>query len=355
LNEAIRLFEQAGMQKGIGAALHELASIESAQGNPSEARRLLQRSLAIDESLGDQRGSAASLHQLAIIEMQAGIRDEARRLWEQSIRIKESIGDVAGSARTKSMLAQLEAMEGRFERAIELASQAVRELEQLGYAWAEQAHGVLRSIEQYVARGGSPGGPASSYLARLNATLTDWKSLSPAEQGERLARATETPADPAEAVLAWLAQSVVCWQQGDVPGCEAGLAQAQTLARASQDAELLALVASLFDQLAKARSGRSTTGSELGAAIKLLQEGNFSAAEPLLVQALAQARVANDPRRVATCQFYLGQVALVLERPAEAVTALREALELATLAGETELIQAVQQALTIATRAAGGG
>ena len=119
-----------------------------------EARRLLQRSLAINESLGNQRGLAASLHELANIEFQAENRDEARRLWERSIRMNESICNVAGAAATKSMLAQLEAIEGRFERAIELASQAVLELEQLGYAQAEQARGVLRGIEQFVAKGG---------------------------------------------------------------------------------------------------------------------------------------------------------------------------------------------------------
>jgi tetratricopeptide (TPR) repeat protein len=43
LHEALRLFEEAGTRKGVSATLHELAMIESAQGNPSEARRLLQR------------------------------------------------------------------------------------------------------------------------------------------------------------------------------------------------------------------------------------------------------------------------------------------------------------------------
>lgn len=85
----------------------------------------------------------------------AGNREEARNHWERSIRMTESMGDVAGAAVTKSNLAQLEAMEGRFERAIELASQAVGELEQLGYAQAEKARGILRSIEQFAAQGGA--------------------------------------------------------------------------------------------------------------------------------------------------------------------------------------------------------
>ena len=89
----------------------------------------------------------------------------------------------------------------------------------------------------------------------------------------------------------------------------------------------------------------------MAAALKLLEDGDIAAAEPLLAQALAQARTAGDPLAVATCQFYLGQVALMLDRPADAVAAAREALELATQIGNTDLIHAAQQILTVATRA----
>ena len=51
-------------------------------------------------------------------------------------------------------LAQLEAVEGHRERALELAREAVRQLEVLGYAQAEQARGILRSIEQFLANDG---------------------------------------------------------------------------------------------------------------------------------------------------------------------------------------------------------
>ncbi len=386
LNEALRLFEQAGFQKGIGAALHELARIESAQGNPSEARRLLQRSLAIKESLGDQRelaaslhelailesaqgnpsearrllqrslaileslgdqrGLSASLHQLAMLDAQTGNRDEARRLWERSIGINQGIGEVAGVATTKSMLAQLEAMDGRIEQAMELASQAVRDLEQLGYAQAEDARAILRSIEQFAAQGGQSGGAAGN-AARLNETLSIWKSLAPAERSERLAGLTDPSA---EAVLAWLAHGLVCWQERDVTGCEAALARAHTLAVAAQDDELIALVAGLMEQLEAAKSAGPPADSELVAALKLLEQDKVEEALPLLEKCLADARAADEPLAVATCQFYLGHALLQVDRPAEAVTSLREALELATQAGETELIKAVQQVLTIATR-----
>ena len=52
------------------------------------------------------------------------------------------------------MLAQLQAREGRLDKAIAMASQAVRELETRGYAQAEQARGILRSIEKRAASRG---------------------------------------------------------------------------------------------------------------------------------------------------------------------------------------------------------
>ena len=78
----------------------QLAIIESAQGNPAEARRLLQQSLAIEERLGDLHGQSASLHVLAIIESAQGNPAEARRLWERSIAFQDRIGDVEGRATT---------------------------------------------------------------------------------------------------------------------------------------------------------------------------------------------------------------------------------------------------------------
>jgi tetratricopeptide (TPR) repeat protein len=355
LQRSLAILESLGDQRGLAASLHQLASIESAQGNPSEARRLLLRSLAILESLGDQRGLAASLHQLATIEITAGDRNAARQLWDRSIRIEESIGNVAGVAVTRGMLAQLDAVEGRFERAIELATDAVRQLEQLGYAQAEQARGVLRNIEEFAAQRGASGSPASSLSARLHQTIAAWQSLSPAEQADRLASSNGTAADPVEVVLSWLAHSAVCWQRKNVAGCDAALTQAQMRADASGDAELLALVDALRKQRAAASpSGDAGLGEKLGSALKFLEQGNLPAAVPLLEQALAAARAAAEPLAVATCQFYLGQVRLMSGRAADAVPALRESLELATQAGESGLIRAVQEVLTVAIRAGKG-
>ncbi len=47
LQQSLAIQERLGELNGQSASLHELAIIESEQGNPGEARRLLQQSLAI--------------------------------------------------------------------------------------------------------------------------------------------------------------------------------------------------------------------------------------------------------------------------------------------------------------------
>jgi tetratricopeptide (TPR) repeat protein len=304
--------------------------------------------MGITESLGDQRGLAASLHQLAMLDAGAGDRDAARQLWERSIGINESIGYVAGAAQTRIMLAQLEALDGRFDRAIELATTAVRELERLGYAAAEQARGHLRNIEAFAAQRGARQRAVTSLLDRLNQHIAAWQSLSGDQRAERLA-ALET-SEPVEAVLGWLAHGAVCWQQGDVPGCDAALDTARTIAQTCGDGELLGLVDALGEQLASAPSAEDSGPDVLTTALKLWEQGDTAGATELLEQVSALARAAGDRLAEATCQFYLGQAYLLSDRAAEAVVALREALELATEAGEPELIRAAQQVLTIAVQ-----
>ena len=143
---SLRIFEGLGDLQGQAAALHELALIESAQGNLAEARWLLQRSQTIREAFGDVQGQAASLHEMAIIEQAEGNPAEARRLWERSIALKYQIGDVAGRATTLGMLAQLEAVEGNLEPALAMVRESLRLLEGIGSAMAATVRSLLARL-----------------------------------------------------------------------------------------------------------------------------------------------------------------------------------------------------------------
>ena len=66
--ESLQLYEKAAStcsQAPSAASLHELAIIERDQGNPAEARRLLQQSLGIGATRRPA-GQSASLHELAM-------------------------------------------------------------------------------------------------------------------------------------------------------------------------------------------------------------------------------------------------------------------------------------------------
>jgi len=189
----------------------------------------------------------------------------------------------------------------------------------------------------------------ASHEARFSTTLKVWRSFSFVERSERLASLT----DPTEAALTWLAHAAVCWQDGDFADCDAAFAEAEKLAEASGNAELVELVNRLRERLAEAAS-RSTISRVAPAlqAFELIKRGKLEAATPLMEKALAEARSAGSKLGIATCLFFLAQILLTSQRNAEAVTALREALELATQSGDAEWIAAVQQLLTNAVRAA---
>ena len=268
---------------------------------------------------------------------------------ENEVAAEHDVGDVAGAAITKGQLAQLEAMEGNGERALELAREAVRQLEALGFAQAEQARGVLRWIEQFLAKGGR--GAAPTLGTALPQQIAEWQKLSAAEREARLSRLDSN--DPPAAVLSWLAHSVVCFGERDLAGCEAAEAQARAIATDSGHAELVALVEELQRQRKAASTPTTSAFQEcLQAAMQQLEAEQPAEALPLLEQAVAQARQDQQPSGVAMAQFYLGQTLLMLQRPADAVAVLREALELATQSDAEELVKAIQQVLTVAVQSA---
>jgi tetratricopeptide (TPR) repeat protein len=356
LAESIELWERAGNQRGQSASLHELAGIEFAQGNPTEARRLLQRSLQIDEALGDQRGQSASLHQLAIIEEAQGNPTEARRLWERSIALEETLGNVAGRAASLSMLAQLEAMEGNFEKAIRMAREAVTLLEGIGAAAAAQAKAVLEAI-QAGARGEQAEGSRAAValherLARVRGKPPD-QAL--AEIDARLESARQGN-QPEEEVLLLLARSALCWNAGDVSGCDESLGRAEEalnrVADEEQRQELADLVATLQAQRAAAGTGRAAESVRLhGEAVEQWQADNPAGALALFEASLAASREEKNAHNVAMNLLALGQALLVLGRAQEAVARLREGLEVAAPLGDDDLLRAMRQAAAAAAQA----
>src|SRR5207244_1151225 len=118
-------------------------------------------------------------------------------------------------------------------------------------------------------------------------------------------------------------KSVVFFGESNLAGSEAAEAQAHSLATASGNTALVALVEALrSQQLAAGTPASSAFQQSLHAAMQQLQAEQPVEALPLLEQAVAQARQEQQPLGTAMAQFSLGQVLLMLERPPEAVAVL---------------------------------
>jgi tetratricopeptide (TPR) repeat protein len=354
LSRSIQIGEALGNQLGLAASLHVLAIVECAQGNPGEARRLLSRSIQIKEALGNQLGLAASLRQLAILECDQGNPGEARRLLSRSIQITEALGDTAGKAVSMGMLAQLEAMAGRFGEAIAMARQAVRDLESLGYAQAEQARGVLKGIEAYIAQAkDGASGNAAPWLRRLQQAIARAET-----EGPGALDAPTPSADPAEEVIRHLARSVILWRQGQSEACDAAVQQAGDVAARAEEpgrTELLALVAQLQSQRVNAGAGRPAESVRLHAeGMARVQEKAPNEALKLFEASLAASHVEQNVHNAAMNLLAIGQVLMLLDHRDEAAERLREGLEIAGTLGDEELLKAFRTLLTVARQSPPG-
>ena len=346
--------ERLGDLRGQSASLHELAIIESDQGNPAEARRLLQQSLGIKERLGDLSGQAASLHELASIERAQGNPAEARRLWERSIALEDRIGDVEGRATTLIMLAQLEVREGNRETALGMARESVRLLEGIGNAKVTMAREILAQIETFDAGGSAEAPP---FLAELGELLERAKAAGPEGGLAAIDAALEEArrqAVPSREVVALLARSVACWNAGDVAGCEESLRRAEeALGRVGETerAALAELVEMCKAQRAKATAAGPKESDRLYAeAMAKAQAGDTAGALGLFEASLAASRQEGDARGVAVNLLMIGQALLTLGRAEEARERLREGLEVAQEVGDEELLKAMQQVATVRRR-----
>ena len=350
LQRSLGIAEGLGDLRGQAASLHQLAIIESAQGNPAEARRLLQRSLGIEEGLGDLQGQAASLHVLASIESDQGNPAEARRLWECSIALDDQVGNVDGRATTLVMLAQLEADEGNLMTAFAMARESVRLLEGIGSAKAAMAREILADLEARPA-GGAGGAPP--LLAELSELLERAKAAGP-EEGlavidAALDQARRESVPPRE-VVAVLARSVMCWNAGDVTGCDESLRRTEELLDRVAEAERPSL-AELVGQFKAQRATATATGPSesdrlYAEALAKAQAGDMAGAQGLFEASLAASR-RRATRGVAINLLSIGQALLALGRVDEARDRLREGLEVASDLGDEGVLQAMQEVATV--------
>ncbi len=92
LEEARRLYEDAGDQRGLARTLNEMAIALSGRGDLAGARRLFERSLQIARTIGDKATSAATLHNLGSTLLDQGQPAEAQKRYDEALGIYREIG-----------------------------------------------------------------------------------------------------------------------------------------------------------------------------------------------------------------------------------------------------------------------
>lgn len=90
--KALRFFQQAGDERNIAVALHQLGIIAQLQGHYQEAKDLYDQSLEIKRQLGDQAGIASSLHNLGTLAEETGNKEEAGQRYREALAIFERLG-----------------------------------------------------------------------------------------------------------------------------------------------------------------------------------------------------------------------------------------------------------------------
>jgi tetratricopeptide (TPR) repeat protein len=349
LQRSLAISEGLGELQGRPAVLHVLATIESAEGNYPEARRLLRQSLGILERLGDQQGQSTSLHELARIELAQHNPAEARRLWERSLMLYNQIGAVEGRATALLELAQLDEVEGNLKTALAMARESLGVFEGIRSAKTATARTVLARLESS-ALGRTAQSPP--FLAELSMLLAQAKAAG--QNGLSAIDATVDEARregvPAREVVALLARSIVCWNAGEVIGCDESLRRVSEVLDGVAQPERAELGAMVDQAKAQRATATEPSKSELlhFQAIAKAQAGDMAEALRLFEASLATSRMDGEARRVAINLLMSGQALLALGRADEARDRLREGLDPASALGDENLFEAMQKAITAA-------
>jgi predicted ATPase/class 3 adenylate cyclase len=149
--ESRRWLEQASRaaatHQGVELAglLHPFALLLLQQGDPTTARDVLAKSLALRRRAGDRLGEAVALNSLGVAYRGLGDTARARALLQESVGVARSLGNLQRQATALTNLALLEIDTGDPAAAIPLLAEAERIDLDLGSAWGVATDRVNRS------------------------------------------------------------------------------------------------------------------------------------------------------------------------------------------------------------------
>jgi tetratricopeptide (TPR) repeat protein len=239
LDEARRLFGEAGDRAGVARAVNTLAiGFQVNRGDRAGARQAFEEALSVYREIGDQRGIVRELGNLGNVEAEEGRLEAARQLYQKALEVSREIGDRSQSARmlnnVGTVLWQKDDLEGA-GRAFDEAAQAFESL------------GESRS--------------AAYALSNLGEVLHRQKQLEPArrrfEASLAICRKLAIPEDTAATLLPF---GRLLTNLGDLAGAQKHLEEALGIYRGLKDgsgeAEALRALAEVAERRGDAEAAR---------------------------------------------------------------------------------------------------
>ncbi|MEG4421351.1 CHAT domain-containing protein [Microcoleus sp. LAD1_D5] len=125
LEEALKLYREAGDRSQEAVTLTTLGSFHSRLGEKQKALEYYSQSLSLYRAIGDRHGEVGSLNNLGTVYSELGEKQKALEYYSQSLSLYRAIGDRGGEAYTLTTLGSLYSALGEKQKALEYYSQSL--------------------------------------------------------------------------------------------------------------------------------------------------------------------------------------------------------------------------------------
>jgi tetratricopeptide (TPR) repeat protein len=132
LEAALRLFEEAGDERGIASATDDIGKLHWLRGDYPRALEFTQKGLVMRRQIGDRRSIALSLNNLGLVYQDSGQFRLALDAFEQALRIRREIGDLVGVSISLNNLGTVSQDQRDDKRALALFQEAYEVAKETG-------------------------------------------------------------------------------------------------------------------------------------------------------------------------------------------------------------------------------
>ena len=132
LEAALKLFEEAGDERGIASATDDIGKLHWLRGDYPRALEFTQKGLIMRRLIGDRRSIALSLNNLGLVYQDSGQFKQALEAFEQALLIRREIGDLGGVSATLNNLGTVAQDQREDRRALELFDEAYEVAKETG-------------------------------------------------------------------------------------------------------------------------------------------------------------------------------------------------------------------------------